>query len=57
MDEHIDCDHQDFEKEPLGFPDALHRHDWALLHDGVRPEKLFVWQYFVQLQQPRSECA
>jgi hypothetical protein len=43
MDEHIDCDHQEFEKEPFGLLDALHRHDWPPLYDGVRPEKPFVW--------------
>lgn len=37
MNEHIDCDYQDFEKEPFGLLDALDGHHWLPLYDGVRP--------------------
>lgn len=50
MNEHIDCDHQDFEKEHLGLLDALHRHDWAALYDRVGTEYRLVWHDFVHDQ-------
>jgi len=50
MNEHIDCDHQDFEKGPFGLLDALDRNDSEALYGGVGTEYRLVWHDFVHDQ-------
>lgn len=50
MNEHVGCDHQDFEKGPFGLLDALDGHDSEALYGGVGPEKRLVWHGFVHDQ-------
>ena len=57
MNECVDCDHQDLEKEPLGLLGALNSHDSDPLYGGVGPEKRLAWHDFVYDQQRRRECA